>query len=210
MLLTGKGVISILWLLPIWLAWRTRERTRSTRALDVLLLWLLVYIAATASVYKVLLRYLTPIAIPAVVWAGRGLAGKRWGLVGVAVLLLSASRGFIHGHSEFDECKAEPHASVREVGELLRSLATPDDIVMADDSRAPFYAGTWWSPTPVATGPAQLLAHAQRMGVRFVVVTVRNGAVRRPGGWLDTAAPPARLTPVAASSNGRLVVLRID
>jgi hypothetical protein len=209
-LLTGKGVISILWLLPIWLAWRTRERTRSTRALDVLMLWLLVYTAATASVYKVLLRYATPIAIPSVVWAGRGLAGRPWALIGVAVLLLSASRGFVHGHSEFDECDADPHASVREVGGLLRALASAKDVVMSDDSRAPFYGGTWWVPTPVTADPDRLIAYARRVGARFVVVTIRDDGIRRPGAWLDAAAPPAWLTSVGASSNGRMVVLRID
>lgn len=209
-LASGKGVVSILWLLPIWLAWRTRERSRSTRALDALLLWLLLHVAATAAVYKVLLRYAAPIAIPAVIWAGRGLAGRPWALVGVAVLLLSTSRGFLHGHAEFDECRADPHASAREMGDLLRGFATAGDVIMADDSRAPYYAGTWWAPTPVTDSHEQLIAYARAVGARFVVVTIHYDGCRRPGSWLNETAPPAGITSVATSSNGRMVILRID
>lgn len=209
MLLTGKGVTSLLWLLPFLLAWRDKTRDRSTRALDLLLAWVFVYVIATASVYKVLLRYVTPAALPAVIWAGRGLP-RRWAAVGAVVLLLSTGRGLLHGHAEFDECHADPHATVRELGKLVRSHSLPEDVVMADDSRVPFYAGTSWVPTPVATDTHQLVAFARRAGADLVVVTVRNDGVRRPGPWLRPDAPPPGLETVATSADRRLLLLRIE
>lgn len=217
-LLTGKGILSVLWLFAFWFAWRYRRknatRLRGSAATDLLLLWMFAYVIGMACVYKVLIRYLVPLAIPAAIWAGRGIAGfdrsygKGWLLI--ALLVLSSSRGFLTGHGEFDETATDPNAAVHEIADALRTHATEDTIVLADDSRVPFHAGTWWRPTPLTDEDTLLTAYAKSTGATFLVATVTGSHTRRPGPWLDPRMDVPGLTQLARTGNGRYVLYRID
>ena len=201
-LVSGKGVVSLLWLLPVWLALRDRGRSRSTRSLDALLLVMGLYIFATASVYKTLIRYLAPLALPAALGAGRGLAGRPWAAVGCAILILSSLRGVLHGHGEFAE---SGHLVVEELAQVVGEHVADGDLVMASDSRVPFHAGARWVPTPVSATSEGLLAFARSKGATLLVIMPRS-ANRRPGGWFDADSLPADMTLLHGTSDGGLVL----
>jgi hypothetical protein len=218
LLVTGTSATSLLILVACFLAWRRPGRTRETRALDMFLLWLAVYTCTVAAVYKVLGRYLTPLAIPAVLWGTQGLfeSIRRRGLwhplqnpgrvrlVGTLILALSASRGLIHG-AEFDEASGKGNASVLEMGTWLRER--PQERIMADDSRVPFYGDWTWAPLPVAPNEEALVRYAATEGTRYVCVKLSR-ALARPGPWL-TEAGTSRLRLVHRSSRGDRAIFEI-
>ena len=205
MLVSGKGVLSLFFLVAFVLAWRAPGRSQQVRALDLFLLWLCLYVCAVASVYKVLLRYVIPLAIPAAVWGTRGLfeamrrrshwrqlvTPQRVLVAGMALLILSTCRGFFTGFAEFDEANREPNSAVLELGAWLRNQADEDAIVMASDSRVPFYGGRQWIPLPVTRDVETLRAYARTTGARYISLEIPPRGIDcvRPGQWFDATNP---------------------
>ena len=177
---TGHTVGSLLFLLLLLPAWRSGAGRPEARWLDLALIGICLLGIFSAAAYKIVLRYLLPVGLASVLWGARGLSAllarraSRLGrpapglaAIGVLVLLLSASRGFVTGLKELGEASGS-HLGVRTIGWAL--VPGGPGAVMSSDPRVAWYASRTWIPLPVASDWATVSGHAGRSGVRFLVV----------------------------------------
>ncbi|MAG57334.1 MAG: hypothetical protein CMJ83_13660, partial [Planctomycetes bacterium] len=169
MALTGHTWMSLFLAITLLFAFRAGRRAGRV---DLLLFgWVAAGLAAFI-LYRPAIRYIAPLAIPFALWSGRVLADLRGRWLGIpvavlaALLALSTARSLVTGMSEYDE-SAATHASVRDVGAVLRELPGKG-AVMSDDARVAYFSDRPWVPFPAAPHWEAALRWARSRGVEWI------------------------------------------